>query len=121
MSSLPNNFKGIFNNKDQFNKVLEQKMREPTPHEALEMLISLMGANKEWYKNEMFRLIACGISSRIHEHIVQEVESGNQKPFDTGSLAYMMLVNDILQITKEYASDKELEMFHRPSDEETEE
>lgn len=107
-----NNFKGMFGNQDKFANLMKDKLKEPTPKEALEMLAKMMGANKEWYKNEMFRMMACSVNTMLHDYVVDEIEKGNERPLDFGSLAYLMLVGDILQMTKEYASEKELETFH---------
>jgi hypothetical protein len=107
-----NNFKGMFNNEDKFANLIKDKLKEPTPQEALEMLAKMMGANKEWYKNEMLRLMACGVNTMLHDYVVDEIEKGNDRPLNFGSLAFLMLANDMLQMTIEYASDKELEMFH---------
>ena len=112
-----NNFKNIFSDKDKFNKVLDEKMTEPSTHEAIKMMIQLMGANKEWYKNPMLRLVACGVSSKAHEHVLNLTNEERTKEFAIEAFGYLMLVNDILQMTKEHASDKELDMFHRPDDE----
>ena len=119
MTPPNNNFKNIFADKDKMNKILHDKVQEPTPKEAIHMLIQLMGANKEWYKNEMLRLVACGVSSRLHEHVLNQTNEERVAEFQIESFGVMMLVNDILQMTKEYASDKELEMFH--NDEESDE
>jgi hypothetical protein len=112
-----NNFKGMFNNEDKFANIIKDKLKEPTPQEALEMLAKMMGANKEWYKNEMLRMMACGVNTMLHDHVVDEIEKGNERPLDFGSLAFLMLTSDMLQLTMEYASEKELKMFHGEEEE----
>lgn len=113
---MDNKFKDIFSDDKKLQEAMQNNLPEPSPRQLIETIAQLMGTNKEWFKNPLMRLIVCGVSLRLYDHAMKKVEEGNNKPFDLGTTAFMMLVHDMLLMTKEYASDEELERYHGSSE-----
>lgn len=112
MAEPKNNFNGFFNDPSP----AMEKFR-PSALKRTEILMMLMGSDRDWYKDQGKRMIVMGAMSDIGEE-VRELHAKNpsreecEKFLTAHATAFLMIVGDLLQSTQQYASQEEIEQFH---------
>jgi len=108
MAEPNNNFNGFFNDPSP----AMEKFR-PSALKRTEILMMLMGSDRDWYKDQVKRMIVMGAMSDIGEE-VRELHAKNPSREECDKLltihatAFLMIVGDLLQNTQQYASQEEI-------------
>ena len=108
MAEPNNNFNGFFNDPSP----AMEKFR-PSALKRTEILMMLMGSDRDWYKDQGKRMIVLVAMSTIGEE-VRELHDKNPSPEEcekfltSHATAFLMIVGDLLQNTQQYASQEEI-------------
>ena len=117
MAEPNNNFNGFFNDP----RPAMDKFR-PSVLKRAEILMMLMGHDRDWFKDQGKRMIVLCAMSDIGEE-VRELHDKNpsreecEKFLTSHATAFLMIVGDLLQNTQQYASQEEIAQFHTWEDE----
>lgn len=112
---MNNKFDNFFNDPT---KIMGDKKFQPTLSMKVETLMALAGRNPYWWKNPDARL---GMASLIHDcncDLSECMDTGEKPDLHVFGAAFMMVMNDLLRSTSDFACDKEREMFDYDMDEE---
>lgn len=114
---MNNNFKNFF---DDPSKILKDKKFAPTMSAKIESLMVLVGKFPNWFSSQPHRLMVATITYEINRELKESMDTGKKPDVHIFAGAFMMLINDMLNITCDQACDEEREMFDY-GDEENEE
>jgi hypothetical protein len=111
-----NNFSNFFHNPQ---KAMDALNIKPTIEEVIHSLQVLTCQYPKWWQDEKLRLVVIGATTKLAHDITQMKERGEEVPLTVHAAAFMMVLGDITEATREFASEMELEMY--PFEDENEE
>ncbi len=116
-----NKFDNFFN--DPTSVIKDEKFR-PTFTQKIEGVILLVSKRPDWYCNPEIRQVVVNIVADVNSDLHDMLERQKVEPeCHVFGGAFMMLLNDMIRITSEFASDEERAMWEEgklDSDEEDE-
>ena len=113
-----NNFSNFFNDPQKAMDVLNIK---PTVSQVIHSLQVLTCQYPRWWQDEKLRLIVIGATTKLAHDIVQMKEKGEEVPLSVHEAAFMMVLGDFAEATREHAGEMELEMYPDPDENEEDE
>jgi hypothetical protein len=105
---VKNKFENFFN--DPTN-VIKDKKFQPSLEQKVQSLMLMAGKFPNWWNQQPLRLMVATISHECTRELGEMMERGEKPDMHIACGAFMMLLNDILQLTSENACEEEKEMF----------
>lgn len=115
---MENKFSNFFNDPT---KVLKEKKFQPTLEQKVEALMLMAGKFPNWWQEQPLRLMVAGMAHDCTCELGEILDRGEKPDLHIACGAFMMLLNDMLRMTSEYACEEEKQMYNHDDEDEDEE
>ena len=103
-----NKFDNFFNDPSS---VIKDEKFKPTFEQKIHGLMLLVSKRPDWYCNPDIRLVLVNIVADVNNDLQEIMERGEEPTCHVFGGAFMMLLNDMVRLTQEFASDEEKQMY----------
>jgi len=103
-----NKFDNFFN--DPTNIIKDEKF-QPSFEQKIHGVMLLVSKRPDWYCNPEIRLILVNIVADVNAELQKILDRGEEPKCHVFGGACMMLLNDMIRLTREFACDEEKQMY----------
>ena len=103
-----NKFDNFFNDPSS---VIKDEKFKPTFEQKIHGLMLLVSKRPDWYCDPAIRLILVNIVADVNNDLAAILERGEEPTCHVFGGAFMMLLNDMIRLTREFACDEEKQMY----------
>jgi hypothetical protein len=94
----------------------------PTTEQCIEAVMTIILQRSDWFKNTELRMIVLKTADGLAFKMMKEKEEGKKIDLHVGYAAFMMMVTEVLDLTRdEYGTDEERKLADGERDEEEDE
>ena len=114
---MNNKFENFFNDPT---KVLKDKKFQPSLEQKVQSLMIMASKFPNWWNEQPLRLMVATLSYDCNRELKEMMEAGKHPDMHIACGAFMMLLNDMLQLTSNNACEEEKQMFKWDEEDEDE-
>lgn len=103
-----NKFNNFFN--DPTSVIKDEKFK-PTFEQKIQGVMLLVSKRPDWYCDPVIREVLVNIVADVNGELQEIMERGEEPKCHIFGGAFMMLLNDMIRLTREFASDEEKQMY----------